>query len=57
MQTKQKHFLVANTEYGLLLNNSATERNIEMQEVIICLFSWSVFVLNSLLKKVIDILL
>ena len=60
LQTRQKHiFGNQNWIYfielffeGLYfsknLNNSATERNIEMQEVLICLCSWSVYVLNPL---------
>ena len=34
-------FLVANTELDILLKNCATERNIEMQEVIIRMFTLS----------------
>ena len=53
MQTRQKNtFLVTNTEYDILLNISATNRNIEMQDIIIRMFSWSVYVKNPLLKKI-----
>ena len=41
--------MVANTEYYILLNSFATERNIEMQEVIIRIFSWSIYVLKTLI--------
>ena len=42
LQTRQKtNFLVANTQYDILLNNSAIERNIEMNEVTFRMFSWS----------------
>ena len=44
-------FLVANTEYDNLLNNFATELNIEMQEVIIRMLSWSVYVLKTFIEK------
>ena len=43
-------FLIANTEYDILLNNSAIERNIEMQEEIIRMLSWS-YVLKIFIEK------
>ena len=40
-------------KYDILFNNSATEHNIviEMQDVIIRMFSWSVYVLKTFIEK------
>ena len=48
---KKKNIIGSPTEYDILLNNSATERNIEMKEVIIRMFSWSVYVLKTFIEK------
>ena len=53
---RKNTFLVGNTEYDILLNNCANERNIEMQEVIIRVFTWTAYVLETFIEKVIDIL-